>query len=54
MNLDELIKKIIKFFTLIFWLLFFLILILWYSENKNKFFPQREVPNIKNPINPFK
>jgi len=54
MNLDELIKKIIKFFTLIFWLLFFLILILWYSENKSKFFPQREVPHIKNPINPFK
>jgi hypothetical protein len=54
MNLDQLIKKSLKFLTLALWIFFALILILWYSNNKEKFFPQREVPHVPNPVNPFR
>jgi len=54
MNLDQLIKKFLKFLGLALWVFFVLILILWYSNNKEKFFPQRQVPTVPNPVNPFR
>jgi len=54
MNLDQLIKKFLKFSSLALWIIFILILILWYSNNKEDFFPQRQIPNVPNPINPFR
>jgi len=54
MKFDKLIRKFLKFLNLAFWILFALILILWYSSNKGKFFPQREIPHVPNPINPFR
>jgi len=54
MNFDQLIKKFLKFLTLVLWIFFTMILILWYSNNRKEFFPQREVPNVPNPVNPFR
>jgi hypothetical protein len=54
MNLNQLIKKFSKFLNVVFWIFFALILILWYSNNKEKFFPHREVPYTPNPVNPFR
>jgi hypothetical protein len=54
MDFNKLIKQLINLINKLFWILFFLMLILWYSNNKNKFFPQREVPYTPNPLNPFK
>jgi hypothetical protein len=54
MSTDQLIKKFLKFLTLALWIFFALILILWYSNNKEKFFPQRIVPHVPNPVNPFR
>jgi preprotein translocase subunit SecG len=54
MKFDQLIRKFLKFLVIVSWIFFALILILWYSNNKEKFFPQREVPHAPNPINPFR
>jgi len=54
MKFDQLIRKFLKFLVIVLWIFFALILILWYSNNKEKFFPQREVPHVPNPINPFR
>jgi hypothetical protein len=54
MTIDKLIKKFLKFLTLALWIFFALISILWYSNNKEKFFPQRNVPNVPNPVNPLR
>jgi len=54
MNLDQLIKKFLKFLNIALLIFFVLILILWYSNNKEKFFPQREVPYVPNPVNPLR
>ena len=51
---DKLIKTFLKFLTLALWVFFVIIFILWYSNNKEKFFPQREIKQIPNPVNPFK
>ena len=51
---DKLIKTFLRFLNIAILVLFFIILILWYSDNKKKFFPQREIKQIPNPINPFK
>lgn len=50
---DNLVKTFLKFLSFVCWLLFFAVLILWYSENKKEFFPQRKIEKIINPINPF-
>jgi hypothetical protein len=54
MTIDKLIRKFLKFLNLVSLIFFILILILWYSNNKEKFFPQREVPHMPNPVNPFR
>jgi len=54
MKFDQLIKRFLKFLNLSLWIFFFLILLLWYSNNKEKFFPQRNVPHVPNPLNPFR
>ncbi|GIW68035.1 MAG: hypothetical protein KatS3mg096_903 [Candidatus Parcubacteria bacterium] len=51
---DKIIKKFLKFLNLALWTFLVIILILWYSNNKEKFFPKREIKQIPNPINPFK
>ena len=53
-NLDKLIKTFLKFLNIAILILFFMILILWYSDNKKNFFPQRKIKEIPNPVNPFK
>jgi large-conductance mechanosensitive channel len=54
MNFDQFIRKFLKFLNIALWIFIAIVLILWYSDNKEKFFPQRKVPNIPNPINPFR
>jgi len=54
MTTDQLIRKFLKFLNLVSLIFFILILILWYSNNKEKFFPQREVPYAPNPVNPLR
>jgi hypothetical protein len=54
MFLDNLIRKFLKLFPLIFWFLMIIILLNWYALNKEEFFPKREIKSIPNPINPFK
>lgn len=51
---DKLIKNFLKFLNITFWILLIIIFIFWYSENKDEFFPSREIEQIRNPINPFK
>jgi len=53
MKFDQLIKNFVKFLTVLFWILFVIILILWFSQNKEKFFQIRKIQEIHNPINPF-
>jgi Na+-transporting methylmalonyl-CoA/oxaloacetate decarboxylase gamma subunit len=52
--LDKQIRMLVKFLGMSFWILVILILILWFSDNKEKFFPKRMVPNVPNPVNPFR
>jgi len=54
MNTDQLIKKFVKFLTVVFWIFFAILFILWFSQNKQEFFPVREIQEIPNPVNPFR
>lgn len=52
--MDELLRKSLKLLATIFWVLIILLIIFWYSENKEKFFPSQKIEEIKNPVNPFR
>ncbi len=51
---DKILEKFIKFIGVAFWIVLIILTISWYFQNKEKFFPSEPIPQIKNPINPFK
>ncbi len=48
------VEKIVKFLGKIFWVIFVILLIFWYFQNKNEFFPSQKIEEIPNPVNPFR
>jgi uncharacterized protein YggT (Ycf19 family) len=54
MNFDQLLKKFLKFLTVVLWIFFAILFLLWFSQNKEKFFPVRKIQEIPNPVNPFR
>lgn len=53
-QIDKSIKILFKVLAIAVQIIFIIILILWYSDNKKIFFPQQEIKQIQNPLNPFK
>ncbi len=47
-------ENLIKFLSLVFWILLITSMFLWYNDNKNLFFPKRETIEKSYNPNPFK
>lgn len=49
------IGKLLKFLGIASWIILIGLIIFWYSQNRQNFFPKKEeIREIKNPINPFR
>lgn len=45
--------KIVKFLGQLFWVCLIIFILFWFFNNKEEFFPIREIKRVPNPINPF-
>ncbi len=46
--------QLVKFLGKLAWVVLIILLLFWFFQNKEDFFPARSVPYIPNPVNPFK
>ncbi len=53
-KLKQWVPKLLKIISIVFWTFFIASAVIWFSQNKDKFFPPATIQEIKNPINPFR